>query len=776
MFCCLSALVSLQDKIREPHSTHFLSSFILKYLTQPMSVERFIPDRTPEEQELINKFIEKLLTVDERRTIASYISQTLDYNDLKFDSNEIAKVLGGTQNKQFLMGFNDKEDLLGLPVIQIYDFVNTIDRVLTLLRRLGTEISNIANGVTRSPEHLKKEIAHPFWIPWVSMDQLKTRMPDHEKIDAIKATYPGFVLGTQQQMWIVPINKADPAHVMAAREFSTLPPHVDQLSIYSNNRLQQMLVPKFNYDRACEEAYLLRFEFLKHLTALSQGLFRIQDTEAPKFANATAPQGTEFEDEEKIAKNAWINSFVESKAQSPAQPEYSLTVPIPPFETAAENTAEFALLRNWWRGNTIVDAASAGIADDAFAERWARFVLQPKDTNLAHYPRNLMGKTAQMISVSEADAQLEFQYPTTTEQLPMSIVSTVPETGGPIAQWFWTNAWFHGDFPDYHGLRHRVGADLSERICWPSSQMIKQNDDTLQNRLKYTGVDMQFFDLNVRADLRRVLILEDRYLHVKSVAPDFYFSLNTQAPRTAYHVSINRIHQVMKLFERTTHFHPIAACPRLGEAFRASRLESTLIMMYQDIQNRFKRALETDYVLRGSEDARTIPSISSQGSNVVPTDRCPPGMVPRYHNYDGAIIDPIDAVYEINGVEYLKSHVDPSKTDCVILAKAPMTEYSAKIAAAKIPNELTAVVAKLKETAAKEGLKLVKDEGTAAPETATTMHAHTVKQYRVKISPSGKVRSKSAPPPLSKRTDKRKYKCVVRITAAGHKQRYWVRK
>lgn len=143
--------------------------------------------------------------------------------------------------------------------------------------------------------------------------------------------------------------------------------------------------------------------------------------------------------------------------------------------------------------------------------------------------------------------------------------------------------------------------------------------------------------------------------------------------------TIDLIYNAMEKMGDSGEKHPIYACHKLSKAFRSVGIAQVLLNMYYRIQTEFDAKLKQSLTDSLTADIRQTAQIAGQSTGSYRVRNCPANHIPQYRDYDGKIVDPDHAVFIQNGIKWLKSNIDPSRSSCVPLISAPMTTLPSTI-------------------------------------------------------------------------------------------------
>ena len=188
-----------------------------------------VSNRRPADQSLINKVAKEYLNRNELNLLSKYIG--VPVASLRFDGRE-AQILASRMPREMLQGDGAK----GYHFAQFYDFVLTMDYVLSQVRALEVAVANMDDlGDAANRQYLDSQILAADFRPWFWHDR-----PPLESKTGGDATQ-GQQLGSKT--WF---------------DYST-----------GKN------AAKDEAHLATDEAYVLSYPILNSLTALGQGLFKL---------------------------------------------------------------------------------------------------------------------------------------------------------------------------------------------------------------------------------------------------------------------------------------------------------------------------------------------------------------------------------------------------------------------------------------------------------------------------------------------------------------------
>lgn len=660
---------------------------------------------------MINNLAEVYFTPKELKIIS--VTTGIDPQQLKFDDGEVEILLRRNNVQSSLTGVvSAVGETNEIGILQFYDFVRTIEDLLTHMRGVDMHIRNLSLlGNEQSIGLLKADILSTHWIPWellatnadvlehpetaerwgfpvgsetiATPKQLTREMQEEEKqiskdvkaasakgddaVDAVARAEArakrgwkgaffnavGSAITLLPRLFYKPISYAmsAEARVSQDRVIRTLDTRFD-------------VVPKGPYDRSCEEAFICGNRILGTITALSQGLFTVNAVAARKF---TVDQENTFSSQ-LIQPGSWINTFDVDPAGTAMPPIWGLhelrsaIQQIDKTYTDGKVKPEYAQAADIVKD--ILDIDQKGFVKHLRSVK-DHYILLPKVCDIAQYPRNTFWRLFD--SVESAIPEL-YRYPVNG-----CITHKIQPTGGPIGVWIWSMI---------KPITQKKMDENSACYPWPINR----------------GVDGQKeYVLPLSAKPLGGLVVKDEHIfltaeQIESMKKSHRKDLGRiyeGAPGGAVHIDFTEVRDVMTRNKS----HPIWACPRLADAFQQTRTGTTLLSMYGLLQRSFESALKqySVYGSTGGMEARQFKVLVQKGLGVLPLSKCPNGTIPRYRDAEGAFVDQADATFIKDGVAYLKANIDPAQCDCVVPQRAPDVEVRADAPSSQLPMEASAM-------------------------------------------------------------------------------------
>lgn len=513
-------------------------------------VGEYVDNRDSHDQEIYNRLAEHYFEPEQLKYISSLLNVPI--KALKYDARE-AQVLASRGHKRFLQGNaeGDATNKVGFPILQFYDFVLTIDNLMAFLRNLDIRVKNIQPfGEILDLESLKQDILPSSFIPWSFVEFLKD-----------SANY---------------FNDTSMFKLGAANKFTN--EWDENTNVYNGAAL------KGEWDKCVEEAFMLNNRVLQIITALSQGLFIVHETQATKlqydnvlFSNEQIPTGN------------WIN-------------QYALT--------GTYNYPNNPLLPD-------------GVTIDEIPQ-YANYVLLPKITDMDMYQHNFLQQTYQTLIGKETPS---------------------PEFGKVL------------------NVSKYIEAERTREI----------------SKIKFRFT--LYKNIGGPIGMSNVLLTDGNYQLIPKANEGSKVGYASDVSKLSESftncVSKNDmkfIHKAYETYSGSTpglNSHPIFACSKLARAFAAVGINQLLLNMYHRIQLEFDTRIKQTMQGKSTSNIRETVQMSYSGTNNLRVQNCPQNALPRYYDYAGNVIDPDKATFVHNGIKWLKSNVDPSKSECVPMVKAP---------------------------------------------------------------------------------------------------------
>jgi hypothetical protein len=632
--------------------------------------------------------------------------------DIKFIIDE-AKILsaGQDQQKEILQGIarlqtNGEYVVQGFPLLQFYDYVQTIDKLNTDIRQLEITIQRLDSlGDKRMLHQLKQKTLTPNFRCY-GFSEIEENNPQ--------------LLSDEFKTWSKGQELGDPViydpYLRAANVFNEI---TSNMILDKDNR-DFDIRPKTPYELCIDEVLLLRPNLLNTLTGLGQGLFRVYNVIAPYFRSVKSGweekiDPGEFVSDIKIPEECWINSFY---AGDP--------INLPPID---------------W---------------DSSSKKWRSVLyLQPKYIELENYPNSWVGNS--LVFYGNFDpirADTEYGFGRTfigageegkreidltpkpepkpetsieTKKPPAKEIKPPPQSGkilqahkhdgkgGAIGTYTWSiSNGFMNDMKAKDEFKVPV-IGSSERILTSFYQLgveketqIKATQDkaydptqkgnvlcfypfiysdivaeptapfTVQKLQEKAKKHKEEYTKKVQSSFANQLAKMNLKVTDDIIPPLALYPPNN-LPSCVYRKSPWNFYDVSRIpFDTVSEEmgklkqHPIFACPRLRKAFHDSGvgnyLKMRIIRVYEDLLSKLKKSSlgvdEGSALQLRNDTKKDVYRFSNIG--------CGAGLAPQFRNYNNEIIPTNEAVYVGNdGVTYLHSHIQPELTKCVELIPAP---------------------------------------------------------------------------------------------------------
>jgi len=270
------------------------------YDTTGTVIGRFVSNRQGGDQHLIDRVANAFLTGQERENLMSLLSlktKKITYSELKFDAEE-AQILRTRSVLNFVQGTGTSlsNEHAGFPFLQLYDFLLTIDDVMSQIRGLEIQVVNMDNlGHGSNRDLLRQSIMHPSFRPWPFVDQLRK-------------------IGT-------PSNPEELIGI-AIGETTVYDPKELILNKTSKDGDVKNVREKTSYEKCTEEAEILEVPLMNAICALGQGLFTVHLVNAHMFKIDTKKKAKISLMNARIPIGAWINAFASDSAYPVGEENY----------------------------------------------------------------------------------------------------------------------------------------------------------------------------------------------------------------------------------------------------------------------------------------------------------------------------------------------------------------------------------------------------------------------------------------------------------------------
>lgn len=608
--------------------------FRTRHDTEPARViGNFVNNRLPEDWPVISRFLQFYFMQQEPEIRALEIHLGKDRKDIKFTIDEAmiihSRNAGLTQGIiQQVQGQNAQNTQpSGYPFQQLYDYIATMESVLTRMRTVYVDLLNMHVPRPEILDGIKQLIGPTSNLTWDHHETYTHWFAENAKRSQQESTrrYVGSASGSSSS---VPSSAgsatasaaaaaaAAAGSSGAATASSSLPAPASPAAPASAPVFipdPRGLPPRIenDYDLSCQEAVMLSFGLWNDIKALMQGLFTVHQVTARAWG-----------------WNLNLMEVDESKQQNHVSGIHNLDrnniFPFMPLGPLGNETINSGFWINAYKG----DHPWHGVGQGAEIERTPdpNLILK-KYTKLEGYPNNVYTK---QYTTGSAAPQLDTHKYDNEGNVNGGNVVRDSAKGGAIAEYLFVYARRAPFYDDDRG--NGVVLKQTGRTVY-SNNNIRNRDETQVPLAKF----------------------------------------NTDADKNVYVRKLN-ISDLYNAYQSLP-WHPISACKRLSEAFIQSGLYQLFYSKYTDLQRMLMEKVE-------QLDARNTDSyvaIAARSNLQIANQlRCQPGYTRVFKDRNGVVLKPHEAVLTDPRTQkrYLASNVDPAQTSCQVITYLPDEEQS----------------------------------------------------------------------------------------------------